>query len=90
MTAVKDQGMCGSDWAIAATSTLEGALALKKNKTKPMKISVQEALDCQSSSEENREIFGKDYGNNGCISGHETQYWDFVKDFGALSAKEYP
>ena len=89
MSAVKDQGTCNSSFAHAAASVLEGALARKKDQKAPKKISVQEMVDCQTGSDANVAMFGKNYDNDGCKGGLETNAWDFVKDWGALSEKEY-
>jgi len=42
---VKNQGGCGSCWAFAVTSTLEGTLAIK-TESDPIRISEQQGVDC--------------------------------------------
>ena len=42
---VKDQGSCGSCWAFAATTALEGTIAIKQN-TAPVRLSEQQIVDC--------------------------------------------
>ena len=56
------KGRCGASWALAATSTLEGANALNKKKKPPAKISTQELIDCQrKDTQENAQKFGENY-----------------------------
>ena len=50
---VKDQGDCDASWALTATTVLEGAIALKKKKPNPKRISSQEMIDCSSGSDVN-------------------------------------
>lgn len=45
MHSVKDQGGCGSCWAFAANTALEGTLA-KKTESAPVRISEQQLVDC--------------------------------------------
>ena len=45
MHAVKNQGQCGSCWAFAANTALEGAIAIKNN-TSPVRLSEQQLVDC--------------------------------------------
>ena len=45
MHPIKDQGNCGSCWAFAANTTLEGTLA-KKTQSAPVRISEQQLVDC--------------------------------------------
>jgi len=63
VTAVKDQGACGSCWAFAAVSSIEGAHKIKAGSL--VAFSEQEVLDC---TYEGR--------GNGCNGGW---YWDAFK-----------
>jgi len=45
MTAVKDQGQCGSCWAFAANTALEGSLAISSGRA-PVRLSEQQVVDC--------------------------------------------
>ena len=87
MTPVKDQGSCGSCWAFAGHSTLETILSIKSGNP-PVRLSEQEQVDCAG----NRaiEIFGKDYGNRGCMGGLEYYSWNFISDHGTMPDEVYP
>jgi len=61
MTGVKEQGDCGSCWAFAATSALEGAIGLGMGDTPP-RLSEQQSVDCTLNTTKNEEMFGKTYG----------------------------
>lgn len=71
MRPVKDQGECGSCWAFAANSALEGTVALQRGlkDDEVPHFSEQHLVDCTRRTKENREMFGKDYGNDGCNGG---------------------
>ena len=75
--AVKDQGRCGSCWAFAANTALEGAVAINGNTT-PVHLSEQQLVDCTNRSA--RKIVNKNYGNYGCNGGWMDNAWDFQRD----------
>jgi len=79
MTEVKNQGGCGSCWAFAATSALEGTIGVD-NKKVTERISEQQSVDCTLNSKENRDRFGKDYGAYGCRGGWMAPSWEFMHD----------
>jgi C1A family cysteine protease len=56
VTAVKDQGQCGSCWAFSATEAVESFDALKNNRTSPYVLSAQQCTACT-------------YTYNGCNGG---------------------
>ena len=77
MTPVKNQSYCGSCWAFAASSVMEGMEAIQ-NGHEPVRQSEQEAVDCVD----------KAYG---CKGGWMNYYWDWTKDNGGAQSNEaYP
>ncbi|EER01717.1 cathepsin L, putative [Perkinsus marinus ATCC 50983] len=77
VTGVKDQGKCASCWAFSATGALEG---LHKNLTGDLvSLSEEELLDCSLS-----------YGNAACQGGEMYEAFQYVKDHGIGSEKDYP
>ena len=74
---VDSQGSCGSCWAFSAIGAVEGLRAIKLNQ--PMlELSKQELIDCSAS-----------YGNKGCSGGEISQAFEYVKDNGISTEKEY-
>lgn len=89
MTEVKSQGGCGSCWAFAATSALEGTIGVH-NKQAPERFSEQQSVDCTTGSQDNINRFGKNYGMGGCRGGWMSGTWSFMKDQGAMTNADYP
>lgn len=58
MTAIKNQGKCGSCWAFAATAAHESFQVQTHNQDLSINLSEQQLVDCSS-----------DYDNNGCNGG---------------------
>jgi len=82
ITAVKDQGRCGSCWAFAAAETLESYYALASDNL--VQLSQQQILDCT----ENPQHCG---GSGGCGGGTvELAYAQIVKQGGLASEWTYP
>ena len=77
MHPVKDQGGCGSCWAFAANTALEGTIA-KKTNSAAVRISEQQLVDCTlRDSASAQALFGRTWSNYGCGGGWMTTAWDF-------------
>jgi len=78
ISAVKDQGGCGSCVPFAATACLESSHALWHN-GQILDLSEQELVDCS-----------KGNGNNGCAGGTFVPTFDYLRNNGLTTEGEYP
>ncbi|OWM82796.1 hypothetical protein CDL15_Pgr008677 [Punica granatum] len=76
VTAMKDQGSCGSCWAFSSTGAMEGINALKTGEL--ISLSEQELVDCDTT-------------NDGCDGGYMDYAFEWVINNGGIdSGADYP
>ncbi|XP_038138413.1 cathepsin K [Cyprinodon tularosa] len=76
VTAVKNQGSCGSCWAFSSAGALEGQLAKKTGQV--IDLSPQNLVDCVKE-------------NDGCGGGYMTNAFNYVEENGGIDSEEaYP
>jgi len=76
VTAVKDQGQCGSCWAFSTTGAVEGMMAIKTGE-KPTPLSEQELVSC-------------DHKSLGCNGGNMRTAIQWVADKQLETETDYP
>lgn len=77
VTAVKNQGGCGSCWAFSANAAIESAFLIDREHTE--NLSEQQLVDCSTS-----------YGNQGCNGGWMESAFDYVIEHGLTTTAAYP
>ena len=81
VTAVKNQGQCGSCWSFSTTGALEGAYSIKNGNLQ--EFSEQELVDC-----DNFKNGGSDHGCNGGLMDNAFAW--IKKNGGLCTENEYP
>ena len=76
VSAVKNQGQCGSCWAFSATGVME-SWSLFKGQS--VSLSEQQLVDCSGPQ-----------GNHGCNGGWPSSALNYVRDHGIASETQYP
>jgi len=82
VTAVKDQGSCGSCWAFSSTETLESALAIATGKPAPV-LSPQQIVSCAP----NPDQCG---GTGGCQGSTQPLAFNYTETAGITTEADYP
>jgi cathepsin H len=80
ITAVKDQGRCGSCWTFSSTGALESHHAIQYGNWRTAEMSEQQLLDC-----------AVDFDNHGCNGGLPSHAFEYVHHAGGISREfKYP
>ena len=79
VTAVKDQGRCGSCWAFSTTGSLEGAHYIATGEL--LSFSEQQLVDC---------AYGAQWGSYGCNGGWPTMAMTYYESYNAELESAYP
>jgi len=78
ITAIKDQGQCGSCWAFSCTESIESVYKIKGSKPNQIPLAPQQIVDC-------------DRGDGGCNGGDLPTCYQYVKTAGGLEPEtSYP
>ncbi|PSN45620.1 putative peptidase C1-like protein F26E4.3 [Blattella germanica] len=75
---IKDQGWCGSSWALSTTAVASDRFAIMSRGLEKVQLSAQHLLACN-----NR-------GQRGCKGGYLDRAWQFLRKFGVVDEPCYP
>merc|ERR1712183_121328 len=81
ITAIKNQGQCGSCWAFSATEAIESQLVLSTGSTFALELSPQQITSCTPST--------GSYGCLGCNGGFTEGAYEYVKSVAGLANSFY-
>merc|ERR1719327_2028551 len=81
VTAIKNQGQCGSCWAFSATEAVESQLVLTTGSEFAIELSPQQIASCAPST--------GDYGCQGCNGGFTEGAYEYVKSVTGLANSFY-
>merc|ERR1719213_553205 len=81
VTAIKNQGQCGSCWAFSATEAVESQLVLTTGSEFAIELSPQQIASCSPST--------GDYGCQGCNGGFTEGAYEYVKTVAGLANSFY-
>ena len=79
VTAIRNQGGCGSCWAFSAVAALEGLVFKANLVASKVDLSEQHLISCSST-----------YGNSGCDGGWMNNAFSFVQATGIANESAYP
>jgi C1A family cysteine protease len=79
VTAVKDQGACGSCYAFSTTAAIESAVLIRSRGAVVLNLSEQQIVSCTGP--------GSGYGNNGCGGGYMDTPFDYAIANGGLCSE---
>jgi len=81
ITAIKNQGQCGSCWAFSATEAIESQLVLSTGRTFALELSPQQIASCAPST--------GTYGCDGCNGGFTEGAYEYLKNVSGLANSFY-
>jgi cathepsin L len=91
VTAVRNQGACGSCWAFAAIATIESRYLIENGETvdeNPINLSEQQLVDCVRSPR--RDLNNDRYDSGGCTGGWSEEAMEYVRQHNVTYESAYP
>ncbi|XP_053205105.1 uncharacterized protein LOC128389527 [Panonychus citri] len=74
---IRDQGACGSCWAVNTVSVMSDRLCIKSNGTINVQLSAEEVISCC------------DYCGGGCRNGYPIMAFDYWTEYGIVTGGQY-